>query len=101
MNVSNKKCEACGLKFPIFGLPADGKARWCSGCATAHKGAENVVSKKCEGYQLKTLAGFGLPAGGSAVVLWVREGLQRSGERQQQEVRGLRPDCGVLRTAVG
>jgi hypothetical protein len=32
-----------------FGLPADGKLRWCSGCAKAHKGAQNNKKKKCEG----------------------------------------------------
>ena len=29
------------------------KAQWCSGCAKAHAGAVNVVSKKCEGCGLK------------------------------------------------
>jgi hypothetical protein len=34
----NKKCEGCKLKRPTFGLPAEGKRRWCSGCAKAHAG---------------------------------------------------------------
>ena len=33
--------------------------RWCAGCAKAHAGAEDVVSKKCEGCGLK-MASFGL-----------------------------------------
>ena len=28
---SRKKCEGCGLKQPTFGLPAEGRRRWCSG----------------------------------------------------------------------
>ena len=31
-------CEDCGLKKPNFGLPAEGKKRWCAGCAKGHAG---------------------------------------------------------------
>ena len=65
MNVKNKKCEGCQLKVPSFGLPAEGKARWCSGCAKAHVGAADIMNKKCEGCQLKA-PHFGLPAEGKA-----------------------------------
>jgi hypothetical protein len=37
-------CEDCQLKRPTFGLPAEGKVRWCFGCATAHTGAADVSS---------------------------------------------------------
>jgi hypothetical protein len=60
---NNKKREGCSLKQPKFGLPAEGKKRWCSGCAKAHAGAVDVVSKKSEGYGLKR-PNFGLPAKG-------------------------------------
>jgi hypothetical protein len=59
VDVLNKKCEGCGLKGASLGLPAEGKRRWCSGCAKVHAGAVNVVSKKCEGCGLKT-ANYGL-----------------------------------------
>jgi hypothetical protein len=39
VDVSNKKCEDCELKAPRFGLPSEGKKRWCAGCAKAHVGA--------------------------------------------------------------
>ena len=47
MNVS-KKCEGCGLKVPSLGLPAEGKAQWCGGCAKGQAGAVNVASKKLD-----------------------------------------------------
>jgi hypothetical protein len=59
VDLINKKCEGCGLKVARLGLPAEGKKRWCSGCAKAHAGAVDVVSKKCEGCGLKT-ANYGL-----------------------------------------
>jgi hypothetical protein len=55
-------CEGCGLKQPSFGLPADGKKRWCSDCSKAHAGVKDLINKKCEGCDLK-LARFGLPEG--------------------------------------
>jgi hypothetical protein len=48
VNVVTKKCEECQLKQPSFGLLAEGKTRWCSGCAKGHVGAVDVVTKKCE-----------------------------------------------------
>jgi hypothetical protein len=48
-----RKCEGCKLKQPSFGLPAEGKARWCGGCAKEHAGAEDVKNRKCEGCRLK------------------------------------------------
>eukprot|EP01050_Picozoa_sp_SAG11_P023785 SAG11_NODE_4887_length_1733_cov_1.990208_2_plen_319_part_01 len=39
VNVQDKKCEDCGLKFPGFGLPSESKKRWCGTCAKAHDGA--------------------------------------------------------------
>ena len=61
--VHKNKCEECELKQPSFGLPAEGKTRWCGGCAKGHAGAVNVASKKCEGCGLKQPS-FGLPAEG-------------------------------------
>ena len=43
--VSRKKCEDCQLKQPSFGLPAEGKKRWCSGCAKGHAGAVDVETR--------------------------------------------------------
>ena len=63
MNLKHKKCEGCGLKRSNFGLPAEGKKRWCSGCAKAHVGVVDLNTKKCEGCGL-TRPKFGLPAEG-------------------------------------
>ena len=57
------RCEDCALKVPSFGLPAEGRARWCSGCAKAHAGARDLVNKRCEDCALK-FATCGLPAEG-------------------------------------
>ena len=65
VDVSNKKCEGCRLKVPSFGLLAEGKKRWCAGCAKAHTGAVDLKQKKCEGCGLKG-ASCGLPAEGKA-----------------------------------
>jgi hypothetical protein len=46
-----------------LGLPAEGKKRWCAGCATGHAGAVNVGSNKCEDCRLKQ-PNFGLPSDG-------------------------------------
>ena len=46
-----------------LGLPVEGKARWCSGCAKAHAGAVDIRKEKCEGCGLKH-SNFGLPAEG-------------------------------------
>ena len=42
-------------------MPAEEKARWCSGCAKSHPGAKDVANKKCEGCKLK-MPNFGTPA---------------------------------------
>ena len=47
MDVKQKKCEGCGLKGASFGLPAEGKKRWCSGCAKRHTpGVVGVAKRK-------------------------------------------------------
>jgi hypothetical protein len=61
-NIDKRRpCEGCGLKRSSFGLPSEGKVRWCSGCGKGHAGAFYLVSKKCEGCHLKQPK-FGLPA---------------------------------------
>ena len=54
---TRRKCEGCGTKQPNFGLPAEGRRRWCAGCAAAEgNGAVRLsVSKRkmCEGCGLK------------------------------------------------
>ena len=50
VNVVTKKCEGCGLKQPHFGLPAEGKKRWCAGCAKRHTpGVVGVAKRKAAG----------------------------------------------------
>jgi hypothetical protein len=44
--IVSKQCEDCQLKAPSFALLAEGKARWCPGCAKAHVGAVDVSNKK-------------------------------------------------------
>ena len=63
VDVVCKKCEGCQLKRPIFGFLAEGKKRWCSGCAKAHTGAVDIKRKKCESCGLKRPT-FGLPSEG-------------------------------------
>jgi hypothetical protein len=46
-----------------YGLPAEGKKRWCSGCAKGHAGAVDISHKKCEDCKVKYRT-FGLPAEG-------------------------------------
>ena len=59
--------ESCQLKQPNFGLPAEGKSRWCAACAKGHAGAVNLNhtknAKKCEGCGLKSPS-ISLPAEG-------------------------------------
>ena len=43
------RCEDCALKAPSFGLPAEGRKRWCSGCAKAHAGAQSFESQRKRG----------------------------------------------------
>ena len=61
----HKMCEDCSMKQPSFGLPAEGKVRWCGGCAKAHAGVVNVNArnKKCEDCSLKQST-FGIPVEG-------------------------------------
>jgi hypothetical protein len=37
------RCEDCAEKSANFGTEAEGRRRWCSGCATAHDGAKNIT----------------------------------------------------------
>ena len=39
-------CEDCGLKARNFGLPAEGKKRWCGGCAKRHTPGVVDVAKR-------------------------------------------------------
>ena len=42
-----KMCEGCGLKVPSYGLPAERRRRWCSGCAKAEgKGAVRARAER-------------------------------------------------------
>ena len=45
-DIKNKKCEECQLKQPSFSLPAEGRTRWCGGCAKGHVGAVNIRKQK-------------------------------------------------------
>ena len=56
-----RMCEDCALTQPRFGLPAEGRERWCSRCAKAHAGARDIASRRCEDCKLKRPT-FGLPA---------------------------------------
>jgi hypothetical protein len=39
-------CEECNVKCPSFGLPDEGKRRWCGGCRTKfHPDAVNLVPR--------------------------------------------------------
>ena len=58
-----RTCEDCALKQPSFGLPAEGRRRWCGGCAKAHAGTRDIASRRCEDCALKKPS-FGLPAEG-------------------------------------
>ena len=42
-----KMCEGCGIKQPHFGLPAEGRKRWCGGCA--RKNHPSAVSSSRKG----------------------------------------------------
>ena len=57
-----RKCESCQVKQPNYGMPAEGKARWCAGCAKGQAGAVRMW-KKCEGCLVKVPT-FWLPAEG-------------------------------------
>ena len=34
--IIGRRCEDCALKRPCFGMAAEGRVRWCGGCAKAH-----------------------------------------------------------------
>ena len=54
-------CADCGDKCANYGLPSDGKRKWCSGCSKRlHTGAELIGGCKCEDCRART-ASFGLP----------------------------------------
>ena len=55
-------CEDCGRRAG-YGLPDEGRRRWCAGCAAAHGAVSLQKRKMCEGCGLKQ-ANFGLPADG-------------------------------------
>ena len=44
-----RRCEDCALKAPNFGLLAEGKKRWCAGCAKAHAGAQSMDTRVAAG----------------------------------------------------
>ena len=48
-----RHCESCHLKRAAFGLPVEGKTRWCGVCAKVQNGAINLHEKKCEDCGLK------------------------------------------------
>ena len=52
VSFDNRKCEDCKLLIPSFGLPSEGKPRWCAACAKAHAGADDVTNKRCEDCQV-------------------------------------------------
>ena len=53
--IQRKMCEGCGLKTPSYGLPAEGRKRWCAGRAAAEgRGAVSLAQPK------KMLEGCGL-----------------------------------------
>jgi hypothetical protein len=84
-----------GKLQPKFGLPPDGKARWCGPCHKEHAPtAVNVAHKKCEDCNEK-MAGFTLP--GSKTPRWCA---QCSDKHPGAEMRG-RPKCEVCHDKPG
>jgi hypothetical protein len=61
-DLKHKKCEDCQLKRSSYGLPSEGKKRWCWGCAKAHAGAVSA-GNNCEDCGLK-VPSFGLASEG-------------------------------------
>ena len=51
-------CETCKVKRNNYGLPAEGKRRWCRGCALAHPGAMNLGAYMCEDCNAKQAVRF-------------------------------------------
>jgi hypothetical protein len=62
-------CEECGLKQPNFGLLAEGRRRWCSGCAKPHAAAVDLTNRRCEDCQTK-VATCGLLVDGKKDKRW-------------------------------
>ena len=60
----NKCAEEGCEKNPSWGLPEDGKRRWCGASGHGPAEKENVVSKRCEAEGCRTFAVFGLPEEG-------------------------------------
>eukprot|EP01047_Picozoa_sp_COSAG01_P076870 COSAG01_NODE_13649_length_1553_cov_3.482118_2_plen_248_part_00 len=54
------KCEDCGLKCPSYGLPTEGRKRWCAVCGRRHAGAQ-PLNPLCEDCSLKRPS-YGLPS---------------------------------------
>ena len=54
------RCEDCALVRASFGLPTEGRKRWCSKCASAHAGARDLVHAPCVDCGLKRPS-WGLP----------------------------------------
>jgi hypothetical protein len=85
-------CEGCGLKQCSFGLPAEKKKRWCSGCAKGHEGAVNLHSKLCEGCGQKRAVHEGLPAEGEKR-RWCSSCAEDKGVKEKKEKRRRRNAC--------
>ena len=81
-----------------FGLLAEGKRRWCGGCAKAHAGAVDVSSKKCEDCELSQ-PNFGLPAEGTT--RWCggcaagHDGAVRRGAKKCENCQLVQPSFGL------
>ena len=48
VDLVNKPCEDCKTKSRAWGLPSEGRKRWCAGCGVNHTGAVRVGGKKCK-----------------------------------------------------
>jgi hypothetical protein len=59
-----KMCEGCGLKQPGYGLPLDGKKRWCGSCAQAEGAVLLQKRNVCEVSDCVKTANFGLLSAG-------------------------------------
>jgi hypothetical protein len=96
---AGRKCEGCQLKArPSFGLPSEGKARWCAGCAKGHPGAADVVSKKCEDCGRKAPS-LGLPAEG--IKRWCAGCAKAHAGAVNVEARKKCEHCGVKHRHFG
>jgi hypothetical protein len=66
VSAKHPKYKGCGLKASSFGLPAEGKAWWCAGCAKGHVGVVSAKHPKREDCGLKA-ASLGLSLDGKRV----------------------------------